>query len=231
MNNAHFGRVSGDVYALAVWDKGWQSYTNSYLILRDQQVMLIDTGKAEHFPQLQAALETLGKTADDVTVVLATHGHADHIGSVGRFPKAVNALHPHDFPLLSPADRAHFTLQLPDQGEVFGLTCWLWGDHTAGSCVLHDPASGVTFAGDPLCFFGEPLPEGALVARADALRDALVSWVGQGELYRDPRVQPERFRRGLAYLSTLDMSYLATGHGVILCGNLPAFFQALRAKA
>jgi hypothetical protein len=89
----------------------------------------------------------------------------------------------------------------------------------------------VTFAGDPICFFGEPLPEGRLVDRSDALREAVVSWVAQGELYRDPRVQPERFRRGVAYLSTLETRYLATGHGVILCGELPQFFRALLAKA
>ncbi len=227
MSDAHFTCIQGDVYALAVWDDGWRSYNNSYILLREQGVLLVDTGKAEHHQHVLAALDALGKQASDVTVLLATHGHADHIGNADRFPKAVKHLHPNDHPLLGADLRAHFTHALPDQGEVHGLTCWLWGDHTPGSCVLHDPASGVTFAGDPLCFFGEALPGGALVDRADALRDALVAYVTQGEHLRDPHVQLERFQRGIAHLRSLDTRYLATGHGVILSGDLPLFFQAM----
>jgi glyoxylase-like metal-dependent hydrolase (beta-lactamase superfamily II) len=227
MSESHFLPLANDVFALAIWDEGWHSYNNCYLLVRGDRVLLIDTGQAEHFPHLQAALATLGKTEADVTALIATHGHADHIGSAHHFTHARKFIHPADVPLLSPDARELFTDSLPDHGDVQGLTCWRWGDHTPGSCVLHDSVSRVTFAGDPICFFGEALPQGELVHGAPALRESLTSLIAQGELWRDPRIQPERFQRGVAYLSTLGMSHLATGHGVVLRGDLPRFFANL----
>lgn len=224
---SRFQLLTNGVFALAVWDDGWHSYNNCYLLVRGDQVVLIDTGKAEHFPPLQAALATLGKTEADVTVLIATHGHPDHIGSAHRFTNARRYLHPADRPLLSAEARALFTDSLPDHGMVQGLSCWRWGDHTPGSCVLHDRASRVTFAGDPLCFFGEALPQGKLVDEAPDLRETLTSLIAQGELWRDPRIQPARFRRGVAHLRTLDTTHFATGHGVVLHRNLQQFFASL----
>ena len=62
---------------------------------------------------------------------------------------------------------------------------------------------------------------------APALRETLTSLIAQGEMWRDPRVQPERFQRGVTYLSSLDTSHLATGHGVVLRGDLKGFFANL----
>ncbi|GGO26557.1 MBL fold metallo-hydrolase [Deinococcus humi] len=227
MNESPFNPLADDVFALAVWDEGWGSYNNCYLLVRGDRVLLIDTGKAEHFPHLQAALATLGKTAADVTALIATHGHPDHIGSAHRFTNARKYIHPNDVPMLTAEARELFTDSLPDHGDVQGLTCWLWGDHTPGSCVLYDGVSHVTFAGDPICFFGQALPQGELVERAPALRETLTALIAQGELWRDPRVQPERFQRGVAYLSGLDTSHFATGHGVVLHGDLKGFFSNL----
>ncbi|GGK43326.1 hypothetical protein GCM10008955_41360 [Deinococcus malanensis] len=227
MIESTFSRLSGDVFALAVWDDSWQSYNNCYLLIRDDQVVLIDTGKAEHFGHLQAALAMVGKGEDDVTTLIATHGHADHIGSAYRFSRARKYIHPNDVPMLTAEAREVFTGSLPDHGDVQGLTCWLWGDHTPGSCVLYDPVSRVTFAGDPICFFGEALPHGELVDEAPELRDAFASFIAQGAMWHDPRVQPERFQQGAVYLSRLDMSHFATGHGVVLLGNLQVFFGTL----
>ncbi len=222
-----FQPLAEGMFALAVWDEGWHSYNNCYLLIRGDQVIVIDTGRAEHFPHLQAALLTLGKTAADVTALIATHGHSDHIGSAHRFTNARKYIHPDDVPLLTAEDRGLFTDKLPDQGDVQGLTCWRWGDHTPGSCVLYDRVSRVSFAGDPICFFGEALPQVRLVDEAPAVRETLTSLIAQGELWRDPRVQPERFQRGVAYLRTLDTSHFATGHGVVLQGDLPRFFANL----
>ena len=115
------------MFALAVWDEGWSSYNNCYLLVRGDQVVLIDTGKAEHFPHLQPALATLGKTEADVTALVATHGHPDHIGSAHRFTNARKYIHPNDAPMLTAEARELFTDSLPDHGEIHGLTCWLWG--------------------------------------------------------------------------------------------------------
>lgn len=225
--DSRFQPLADDVFALAVWDDGWHSYNNCYLLIRGEGVLLIDTGKAEHFPHLRAALANLGKTEADVTALIATHGHPDHIGSAHRFINARKYIHPADRPMLSPEARAWFTDSLPDHGVVQGLSCWRWGDHTPGSCLLHDRASRVTFVGDPLCFFGEALPQGQLVDEASALRETLISLIAQGELWRDSRVQPERFQRGVAHLRTLDSTHLATGHGVVLHGNLHLFLASL----
>ncbi len=49
----------------------------------DRRVILIDTGVAEEdgANPLASALESLGRTPDDVAAVFFTHGHTDHIGN------------------------------------------------------------------------------------------------------------------------------------------------------
>jgi glyoxylase-like metal-dependent hydrolase (beta-lactamase superfamily II) len=222
-----FQPLTPEVFGLAVWDDTWHSFNNCYLIRRGEHVCLIDTLKSEQGPQLLTAIEHMNLSPDHVTAVIATHGHADHVGNAWAFPGARRYLHREDHPLLA-ADQAQlFFKDLPDQGSIEGLSCHRWGDHTPGSCMFHDPASGVVFAGDPLCFFGTSLPGSTLVDEAPELRRTILEHVATGDVWTDARCQPAGFLNGLRILLTLQPTYLATGHGVVLRGGLNDFLKAL----
>jgi glyoxylase-like metal-dependent hydrolase (beta-lactamase superfamily II) len=59
-------------------------FMNCLLIESDGQRILIDSGVGsldpEHTPQLLANLREAGVTPDDITTVVITHGHGDHMG-------------------------------------------------------------------------------------------------------------------------------------------------------
>lgn len=64
------------------WIEG--SRTNAYLVVDGDEVCLVDTGYPGDFPRIVAALEDSRRTLADVSAVLLTHGHVDHVGSAER---------------------------------------------------------------------------------------------------------------------------------------------------
>ena len=222
-----FEPITPDIHALAIWDESWNSYNNSYILLRGAQVILIDTGRATHLEPLINALAHLGKTPDDVTTLIATHGHKDHVGNSLAFRHAQKLIHANDLALLNDDLKAAYAATLPDDGEVLGLQCVLLGHHSPGSVALFDEASGVLFAADHLCFFGDDLPEGKLIAHNAELRERgyrfIKNWAA------DPKVKLKfKFDVFSAGLETLHKRFNAaqffcTGHGGVLDGDIAAF--------
>ena len=112
---------------------------NWYLIERDGGLTLVDAGMRGYRPQLDAALQQLGRKLDAVEAVVLTHAHADHIGfahqvrassgatvwiherdaepGVRRFPPMRLYLRPTAWPLLAHGLR-NGLLATPDAAEV-----------------------------------------------------------------------------------------------------------------
>lgn len=230
--NYEFEKVTEGVYALAVYDPSWESYNNCYIVVQDHDVLLIDCGKAEHSSVLVQALSQLGATPQDVTTLMATHGHHDHVGGSTALPNATKLIHINDYEILSPELQAQFSPALPDDGRVLDFECVLLGHHTRGSVALFHPKTRTLFVGDHLAFFRDPLPPEGLVSRGLEVRELAYSFVAQ--LAKSPKDrQRQRFEnfgqflQGLVTMQRFNAEAFCTGHGAVLYGNIASFMSEL----
>lgn len=220
-------------YAFLSWDSSVQSYINCYLLLRPPHIILIDTGTAEHLTSLIATLSSLDVAPEDVTHIIATHGHQDHVGGAAGFPFAQRRIHAKDNPLLTETNLAGFISDLPDNGTVLGLQCHLLGQHTPGSIALFDSQSRAVFCGDHICFFGDALPEDGPVSYGGELREItykyIRKWMRGPERLDDNNLA--LFLKGLATLAAFEAEVLCTGHGAILTEEITPFLARVHEAA
>jgi len=222
-------QVASQIYVLASWDASWNSYNNCYILLHNDQVTLIDSGKAEHVSQLVDALSRLGKTTSQVNTLIATHNHMDHVGGSVVFPTKSKLIHKNDWNLLDDKMKSVFQPTLPDNGKVLGLDCLLLGHHTSGSVALFEPRTRALFCGDHICFFGDPLPSDGFVSYGPELRKISQTFVL--DWARDVQQRKERrldlFAEGMVNLQRFDAEVLCTGHGAVLKGEIADFCSKL----
>ena len=57
-------------------------YVNCYLLEEGNDLTLVDGGLPGFRPQLDAYLQSRGRSVKDIAAVILTHGHADHVGMV-----------------------------------------------------------------------------------------------------------------------------------------------------
>jgi glyoxylase-like metal-dependent hydrolase (beta-lactamase superfamily II) len=213
-------KVKEDIYAVAFWDSGWNSYNNCYLIVEEHGVTLIDTCKGKHSNLLLKALNDLGKTEDEVKLVLATHGHEDHIEGANMFKKAKKVIHAKE----EGKGIMGFDPALADRGTMHGFDYCRVGYHSPGSVIFYHRQSNVIFTGDFLCFFGDPLSKEGLVSKGDELRQAWVEYLqGGGVAASDLPV----FLDGLKTIQGYDSDVMCTGHGGVLIGAINEFIEML----
>ena len=145
----------------------------AHLIVEDE-ITLIDAGHRGSGRLVKRYLERIGRSERDITRIVCTHGHPDHIGGVAEIAAASGAsihLHPADAARLRIGFRevlanrkpgpilAFLTRPIRDpqplfDGEVLpvlgGLQVVHTPGHTPGSICLYSPATRVLFSGDVL---------------------------------------------------------------------------------
>lgn len=226
----HFEKVTDNIYCFLVWDESWQSYNNFYAVDETTEVILIDSGKAEHFEAFEAALAHINFKPEDISTVVATHGHKDHIEGTGFLPHIEALIHQKDVDLLPKNLKAKFSPVLPDKGStVMNLETVLLGHHTPGSVAFFHEKSKVLFCGDHLCFFGDPLPEGKVVVKGEIMKEQVKKFVIDWSKSEEMKIQHnfELFIEGLKTLQKFDAKYLCTGHGVIIQEDMPKFIKEI----
>src|SRR5664279_5311559 len=63
---------------------GTAGMINSYLLEEAGEVTIVDAGLPGYWNDLPGELAAMGRSLEDVRVVLLTHGHSDHIGFAER---------------------------------------------------------------------------------------------------------------------------------------------------
>jgi hydroxyacylglutathione hydrolase len=66
-------------------------YSNSYLIVSGGQGILVDAGYAGKMKNLQTALEKNNLTFSDIVLIVLTHTHFDHVGSLAEIKEISGA--------------------------------------------------------------------------------------------------------------------------------------------
>ncbi len=116
----------------------------AYLVPHDSGLVLVDTGMDESGEALDAALTQAGASWSDISHVVITHGHPDHVGALGH----VCRMAPDARLVAHPAEGIADTTPLSD-GEVVGtLRAFATPGHTPGHLSLIDEDRGVLLIGD-----------------------------------------------------------------------------------
>ena len=188
------------------WERVDLGFVSAYVLARDGEAAVVDTGTAGSADDIEASLGVLGLGWSAVGHLILTHHHGDHAGSAAevleRAPDAVGYAGAEDIPSITvPRDLRAVT----DGDEVFDLTIVTTPGHTPGSISVLDPVGGVLVAGDAL--------------RTDGGRPALPS---------EPFTQDmDLARQSVVKLGGLTFETLLVGHGDPLEGAASGAVAAL----
>lgn len=139
--------------AETVWSRVDMGFVSAYILSRDDEAVLVDTGQAGATADITATLGSIGLGWEAVGNVIVTHRHPDHAGSVIEVATAAPGATIHmgagdistigDLPSASPQ-------AVGDGDSIFDLAIIETPGHTPGHICVFDPGSGILVAGDAL---------------------------------------------------------------------------------
>jgi len=184
----------------------WRSYVdnncNTYLIDNDKRI-LIDPGHVRLLRHVETALHELKMEISDIDVVIATHGHPDHIEGVEKFtPSALFGMNGEEYNLLRQMAGRYIACPEPDfllqEGELYlgaeEFAVLVTPGHSPASISLYWPKRKALFTGDVV--FHQS--------------------IGRSDL---PGGDGTKLKESIQQLSALDVDYLLPGHGEIVQGK------------
>jgi glyoxylase-like metal-dependent hydrolase (beta-lactamase superfamily II) len=121
---------------------------NSYLIVGEDGVTIIDAGLPGYWKRLLAELAAIGKSLNDVRALVLTHGDTDHIGFAARLHRETGIeayIHQAD------VDRARLIVKKPNSGwgpvKIGPLAGFVWYSARHGGLRI-PPATGLRTVAD-----------------------------------------------------------------------------------
>jgi glyoxylase-like metal-dependent hydrolase (beta-lactamase superfamily II) len=76
------------------------SFTSAFVATSDDGAVLVDAGYQDNGRAVAAYLQTQGLTLEDITDVLITHGHTDHLAGLPAYPNATVWAHEDEVALI-----------------------------------------------------------------------------------------------------------------------------------
>ncbi len=180
-----------------------------YLVETEGRKILVDAGcttmadcwEMKHFCGVLPILHTMGISPQEITDVIVTHAHHDHIETVGAFPRARVYIQENELP----EGRAYIPSDTPI--TTFATACTVCegvravtvGGHSIGSCVVEVAGTDTTYviAGDE-CYSMDcvrhHIPTGASCNPANSQRflDTYATDDYTVLLCHDPAILPDR---------------------------------------
>jgi hydroxyacylglutathione hydrolase len=161
--------------------------------------IIVDTGTGQNMDYILKSIKQSGSSVDDLSLIVNTHNHYDHIGG-NRYLDLEVAMHPNDARALEQGDedvllatmfgktmeKMEVARKLNEGDKIHDFEVLLTQGHTSGSICLYD---------------GETLISG----------DTVFSGGGFGRV--DLGGNMDDMRNSLERLSKLDIQYLLPGHG------------------
>jgi len=185
-----------------IWQSASENNCNSFFIDAAKKI-LIDPGHRHLFQHVRRGLAQIDRTPEQVDVVLVTHGHPDHLETVGSFGPATRwamSRIDYDFVLQYLGSRTEipqpaFFLQEGDLtiGDTAFQVIHTPG-HSPGSVCLYWPQNKVLFTGDVV--FSQS--------------------IGRTDL---PGGSGRQLKESISRLAELDVEVLCPGHGDVVAGR------------
>jgi glyoxylase-like metal-dependent hydrolase (beta-lactamase superfamily II) len=206
---------------------------NVYLVEDGDKLTLIDTGLPHNDKKILKYIESIGRKPEEVTTIIITHFHIDHVGSLNKIKEATNAkVAAHEFdadyvagkkPAPKPknlmikaltavvkADPVDVEIRLKDNDKIGRLTVVSTPGHSEGSISLFDPARKIMFVGDAARFVDGKIE-------------------GPPERFT---LNPAKAKESIARLTTFDYDIMLSGHGQPLMSEaskkIKEFFATLQ---
>ena len=108
--------IVGNVYYVGTYDLA------SYLITTDQGHVLVNTGVGSSVPMIRSNVESLGFRFADIRLLLATHGHWDHVAGMAEIKRLTGAqmlMHEADVPVLEDGGNSDYRFLPKGRGAVY----------------------------------------------------------------------------------------------------------------
>ena len=196
-----------------IWRVHTQNNCNTYLIDGDLKI-LIDPGHVHLFDNVRKNLNAIGVSPDRIDLVIATHGHPDHLEAVKGLGKSTMfAMSAEEYRFICEIAGQYFKIPEPHfflkEGDLtigeerFDVIAT--PGHSPGSICLYWPAKKALFTGD-------------LVFNQSIGRTDLPG--GNGRMMKE----------SIEKISRMDIDYLLCGHGEIVAGKkeVKANFQKIK---
>ncbi|MDI9570320.1 MAG: MBL fold metallo-hydrolase [Pseudomonadota bacterium] len=196
-----------------IWRSPRENNCNAYLIGRDRRI-LIDPGHEHLFGHVRHGLDDAGVDLAAVDMVVATHGHPDHLEGARLFGKpTLLAMNEAEYAYIRELAGGYFHVPTPDfflrEGELNvgsdSFQIIVAPGHTPASICLYWPAAKALFTGDVIFNQG----------------------IGRTDL---PGGSGEELKASIERLAELDVEYLLPGHGAPVVGKqaVEDNFQSIR---
>jgi len=194
-------RIQDGLYAF-LWESNRENNSNTFLIHEDKTILL-DPGYRHLFGHVEQGLVTLNLSLEQIDVVIATHGHPDHLDAAEDFREpTLFMMGQEEYLYFTKLASSSFPIPEPDillqEGELnigrVRLKIIQTPGHSPGSLCLYWPERKVLFSGDV----------------------AFDQGIGTSDL---PGGNGKLLKESLQKISQLDVEYLLPGHGNVIAGR------------